>query len=129
MQHNYLETLPEAIAEFPNLKSLYVHCNYISDMNEFVKLKRLPLLRTLTVHGNAIDRIDNFRLIVISILPNIKKLDTVVVTYKERDNAEYMYRLRNITSLPKYEGKDCPKVPRLENEKTNNDGYDSKFDY
>jgi len=62
LQHNYLVTLSDELARFPNLKSLYLHCNYIWDMKEFTKISNLPVLRSVTVHGNPIDKIPNFRL-------------------------------------------------------------------
>jgi hypothetical protein len=39
------------------------------------------------VHGNPIERIKNFRLYLIAAIPQIKKIDTVLVSKKERDNA------------------------------------------
>ena len=71
---------------FPNLKTLYLHCNYIFDLNEIIKLEKLPLL-SMTIHGNPVDTIPNFRLYIISVLPYLKKLDTVLISKKERDNA------------------------------------------
>lgn len=62
LQHNYLVTLSDELVKFPNLKSVYLHCNYIWDMKEFTKITNLPVLRSLTVHGNPIDKIPNFRL-------------------------------------------------------------------
>jgi len=45
-------------------------------------------LRSLTIHGNPVETIDNFRLFVIGFLPHLKKLDTVLVSKKERDNSK-----------------------------------------
>lgn len=56
-------------------------------MAEFEKLKGLTELRTLTVHGNLFDAIPNFRLYIIGLLPTIKKLDSVLISKKELDNA------------------------------------------
>ena len=39
------------------------------------------------IHGNPIVRIPNFRYYFIEIFPNLKKLDTVLITNKERDNS------------------------------------------
>ena len=73
-----------------NLKSLYLHCNHIYDLREFFKLNKLEHLRNLTVHGNYVDRIDGFRLILIAVFPSLKKLDTVLVSKKEIDNSNYI---------------------------------------
>lgn len=43
------------------------------------------------VHGNPIDQLPNFRIFAIGILPQVKTLDTVVVSKKERDNANTWY--------------------------------------
>ena len=59
-------------------------------MREFFKLTKLEYLRSLTVHGNPIDRIDGFRLILIAVFPSLKKLDTVMITKKEVDNSNYI---------------------------------------
>jgi Leucine-rich repeat (LRR) protein len=57
-------------------------------MNELKKLIGITKLKTLTIHGNPLDQLPNFRIYIIGILPNLKRLDTVLVTYKERDNAQ-----------------------------------------
>lgn len=56
-------------------------------MEELTKLQNIRKLRTLTIHGNPLDQLPNFRIFTIGLLPNLRKLDTVLVTYKERDNA------------------------------------------
>jgi Leucine-rich repeat (LRR) protein len=62
LQHNYLVTLPRKEFEaFENLRSLYLHCNYILDLRELENLAGLKHLITLTIHGNPVDRIPHFR--------------------------------------------------------------------
>jgi hypothetical protein len=39
------------------------------------------------VHGNPFDAIPNFRLYIIGLLPTLKKLDSVLISKKELDNA------------------------------------------
>lgn len=34
LSHNYLEKLDYDFSDVPNLKSLYLHCNYISDLSD-----------------------------------------------------------------------------------------------
>lgn len=43
-------------------------------------------MRTLTIHGNPVETISNFRLYIIGILPNLKRLDSVLISKKEKDN-------------------------------------------
>ena len=107
LSHNYIVDLEcvefdlnQDFTEFPNLHSLSLHCNYIKDMREIVKLQAVPLLRSFTIHGNPIENISNFRLYIIAYLSNLKKIDTVLVSKKERDNANvWIHSFRNV-SLP-----------------------------
>lgn len=47
-------------------------------------------MRTFTIHGNPLASVPNFRIYVISQIPNLKKLDSVLISKKERDNAKYL---------------------------------------
>lgn len=87
LSHNTFSKLTTDFGRFAQLRSLYLHCNKIRDMEELRKIQNISKLRTLTIHGNPLDQLPNFRTYVIAVLPNIKKLDTVLVSYKERDNA------------------------------------------
>ncbi|CAK85801.1 unnamed protein product (macronuclear) [Paramecium tetraurelia] len=87
LSHNMIESLDYNFAELPNVKALYLHANKLKDIMEFDKLQCLTELRTLTVHGNPFDAIPNFRLYVIGLLPTLKKLDSVLISKKELDNA------------------------------------------
>ena len=69
-------------ADFPNLKNLYLHCNYLSSFDELTKLSVLKELKNFTIHGNSIASVNNFRLLVISILPQLKKMDSVLISKK-----------------------------------------------
>lgn len=64
-----------------------MHANKLKEITEFEKLQCLTELRTLTVHGNPFDAIPNFRLYIIGLLPTLKKLDSVLISKKELDNA------------------------------------------
>jgi len=87
LSHNNLTSLTEEFKMFPHLRTLNLHCNYINDLSEIAKLSPITTLKTLSIHGNAIDTIPSFRLYIIGILPQLQKLDTVLITKKERDNA------------------------------------------
>lgn len=39
-------------------------------------------MKTLTIHGNPFSAIANFRVLAISILPDLKKLDSVLISKK-----------------------------------------------
>lgn len=121
LQHNYLTTLNEDIINLKNLKVLYLHCNFIFDLKEFLKLKKLENLTTLTVHGNPIVRIPNFRLYLIYLFPKLKRLDTVLVTKEEKDNANVWVNIFNLKLLPAYVNSDCPKPPENINQGKENE--------
>lgn len=121
LQHNYLMTLTEELNKFQNLKSLYLHVNYIADTKEFMKISTLPQLRALTVHGNPIDKIPNFRLYLISMFPQLKKLDTVLISKKERDNASVMKNQFKLNKLPAYTERDCPVPPEIQSKNPQKD--------
>lgn len=55
LSSNYLTKIDLEISEFPNLKTLYLHANYITEMEEVEKLQNLSSLRILTLHGNEIE--------------------------------------------------------------------------
>ena len=121
LQHNYITNLTEEITNFSNIRMLYLHCNYIYDLKEFIKLKKLTKLKGLTVHGNPIVRLPNFRLHLIDLFPELKKLDTVLVTKDERDSAYVWVNTFNVKELPAYIQGDCPKPPKIENQDKEND--------
>ncbi|KRW99018.1 hypothetical protein PPERSA_11619 [Pseudocohnilembus persalinus] len=94
LSHNYIESLDYNFADLPNLKSLYLHCNYLSNLEELIQLQELPI-RSLTIHGNPIETINQFRLYIIGILPYLKRLDSVLVSKKERDNCNVWFNVFN----------------------------------
>ena len=122
LQHNYLTNVSEELNVFKNLKTLYLHANYIPSIKEFTNLKELKQLRNLTVHGNPLVRIPNFRLYFIIIFPNLKKLDTVLVSGKERDNARVLFSEFKFKNFPVYTHEDLPLPP------TNKEGNGTKED-
>lgn len=82
VSHNHLVKLDYAFEDFPKLKTLYLHCNFISDLGELEKLKHLAELKNMTIHGNPLASVPNFRVLSISILPDLKKLDSVLISKK-----------------------------------------------
>lgn len=121
LQHNYLTGVSEEIAQFTHLKTLYLHANYIPSIREFTNIRSLTELRNLTVHGNPLVRIPNFRLYFIAIFPNLKKLDTVLISKKEKDNARVLFEDFKVKSLPVYSESDCPVPPVLKETNTTKD--------
>jgi hypothetical protein len=44
-------------------------------------------LRSITIHGNPVETIPNFRLYIIQMIPQLKRIDSVLISKKEKDNA------------------------------------------
>ena len=44
----------------------------------------------MTLHGNPLTEVTNFRCYVISILTHLKKLDSVLVSNKQKDNSVFL---------------------------------------
>ena len=94
------------LLKLENLSCLYLHKNYFFDINEFLKLRKFQKLRFLTVHNNPIVKITNFWLYILGILPNLKKLDSVPITWKEKDNANVWINIFGNRKLPIYDMKE-----------------------
>jgi hypothetical protein len=82
LSHNYLQKLDYDFSDFPHLRTLYLQCNFLYDLNDFNQLSTHQQLKTLMIHGNPLTEVPNFRSFLISILPNLKKIDSVLVSKK-----------------------------------------------
>lgn len=89
LSYNYLETIEEDILNLPNLQTLYMHHNYISNLDETRKLNQFKNLQSLTLYGNPIETIKNYRLWILGVMyarnENLRKLDQVIITNREFD--------------------------------------------
>lgn len=61
------------------------------------------------IHGNPLTEVPNFRSYLISILPNLKKIDSVLVSKKEVDNAAFLR-----TQIKKFPQPKNPAKPPVE---------------
>jgi hypothetical protein len=98
LSYNKLTTIDEVIAKFPNLRTLYLHANGITKLNDIAKLADLQSLKQLTLHGNPCADAKDYRLFVIDALPGLHQLDFSLVTNQNRDNA-YTWRTHNLKRL------------------------------
>ena len=83
---NKIRTL-KPFSYLPKLRELYLRKNMIADLNEIKYLIENLNLRVLWLSENPICENPNYRNIVISVLPQINKLDDIIITEEERINA------------------------------------------
>ena len=55
LSNNFLETVEDEILNLPLLKTLYLHGNYIKELDDVKKLQGLTNLTSLTLYGNHIE--------------------------------------------------------------------------
>jgi hypothetical protein len=89
LSHNRLESVHKDILKIPYLKILYLHANLIKDLEEIRHLSQCKTLINLTLHGNPIEHIKGYRLIVIELVATLEKLDFTLVSEKELDIIHY----------------------------------------
>eukprot|EP00042_Codosiga_hollandica_P029024 m.157234 g.157234 ORF g.157234 m.157234 type:complete len:215 (-) comp52949_c0_seq1:147-791(-) len=88
LSFNHLKTIDvAALTLFPSLATLCLHANHIEKLAEVNKLSALPELKAVTLHGNEIEKDKNYRMYVLSRLPQLKKLDFAAVTKNDRESA------------------------------------------
>merc|ERR1712159_26770 len=85
LSFNDITTLDISFTSFPELRLIYLHGNSIDKINEIEKLTEIEHLHTLTLHGNPIEMLDNYRYHVITKIPYLKSLDFSAVTKQERN--------------------------------------------
>merc|ERR1712136_611148 len=86
---NNIKTL-DGIQECQNLKELYLRKNKICSISEIHHLKGLKELRLLWMSGNPFcEQISNeeYRMRILKVLPQLTKLDNIVVTSEELQQA------------------------------------------
>ena len=103
-----------------------MHGNYISNLDETKKLNEFRDLQSLTLYGNPIETIPNYRLWVLGVMytytENLRRFDQVLVTnrefdkvlvWKERINQGKFKRLKKLE--PKV-AKTVPPLPKNDEE-------------
>lgn len=84
LSYNYITHIEEVLLNYKHLKVLYLHGNRIADLNEVIILAELKELRKVTLQGNPMTRIPDYRSTVISLLPQLVNLDFSPITKSER---------------------------------------------
>ncbi|GLC73170.1 hypothetical protein PLESTF_001343000 [Pleodorina starrii] len=88
--HNRLRQLA-GVGSLSALRTLDVSYNQLGRLEELVAVRGAPLLGTLNVHGNPLDRAMSLRLHVVHLLPQVIQLDGVAVDSKEKVLAANMH--------------------------------------
>ena len=83
---NKIRTL-KPFSFLPKLRELYLRKNMITDLNEIKYLIDNNNLKILWLSENPICENPNYRNIIISVLPQIFKLDDIIISEEERINA------------------------------------------
>ena len=84
---NKIRTL-KPFANLQNLRELYLRKNLITNLNEIKYLTDCQNLTVLWLSENPICDNQNYRAVVICILPQLQKLDDIAITEQEREKAE-----------------------------------------
>ena len=80
---NKIRTL-EPFSKCPSLKVLFLRANEIADFAELKHLQELKHLKSLWLLDNPIAQDDNYRKIIVQMLPNLIRIDEAEVTDLER---------------------------------------------
>jgi len=76
----------EVFKGLKNLKELYLRKNIIEDIKEIENLKNLENLKILSLVDNPVVSLPNYRKKVLEILPNLIKLDDILVKNENSNN-------------------------------------------
>uniref|UniRef100_F7CZP1 Leucine-rich repeat-containing protein 51 n=1 Tax=Ornithorhynchus anatinus TaxID=9258 RepID=F7CZP1_ORNAN len=87
LSFNDLSNIDPILTAYSNLSIIYLHGNCIQRLGEVDKLAALPLLRSLTLHGNPIQEQKGYRQYVLSALPHLTTFDFSGVTGQDRATA------------------------------------------
>ncbi|XP_060798185.1 leucine rich repeat containing 51 [Neoarius graeffei] len=94
LSFNDITHIHPVLTELVELRVLYLHGNSVCNFSEVDKLGALPLLHTITLHGNSIETDHGYRKYVISVLPHLKMMDFSAVTKQERVMASIWHKPR-----------------------------------
>ncbi|MES1913118.1 MAG: hypothetical protein MHM6MM_005343 [Cercozoa sp. M6MM] len=91
LSHNRIVKIhPSAAKSLPNLEALLLSYNQISRLSDLTPLRHFKSLETLCLVGNPVTRADGYRMRVLALCPNLRRLDYRRVSRKERVDASKM---------------------------------------
>ncbi|CAH8507871.1 unnamed protein product [Schistosoma curassoni] len=89
---NNIPSIPNSFSSLKHLKIIYMHGNKIETLQEVIKLRQLPKLTKLTLHGNPIEKEKGYFHTVLSILPNLVTLDFTGISQADKQTAALIRR-------------------------------------
>ena len=88
LSNNRLSKIESGLSTcIPNIQTLILQNNMIEDIADLEPLRELKHLKYLSLVGNPVTKKPNYRMNLISILPQLKALDFQVIKAGERDEA------------------------------------------
>ncbi|KAG9394371.1 Leucine-rich repeat [Carpediemonas membranifera] len=99
---NSVETISSFLSasNLPLLESINLYHNNISSLAELGKLASLPKLKELYVGRNPVCNIENFRVKLLTLLPQLTVINGSMVTAKEREQASILGKAENEVAKP-----------------------------
>lgn len=91
----------ESFAQCPNLREIYLRKNCIEDLSEIRHLASLSQLSVLWLWDNPCAEHPEYRAHIISLLPNLVKLDNQPITDEERSEAAKKPSREVLAEIPK----------------------------
>ena len=131
LSHNHLQEIHADISKLRFLKILYLHANFICEIENASNLRNCQCLINLTLHGNSIEHIKGYRNYIIELVPRLEKLDFTLVSEKELDiihfkgsrYGEIRDKAGNIIAYPKLDDR-FKRRPKDEKSEDNKNNYD-----
>ena len=100
LQQNQIHTIPIWFGKkLISLKILNLANNQISSFDQITRLRTLYELRELYLQGNPIEYNENYRLLVISYVPSLQRLDGVEISEDERKQAKDTFIQQEVQNL------------------------------
>ncbi|KAH7827882.1 putative Leucine-rich repeat-containing protein [Monocercomonoides exilis] len=96
LSFNQIKHIENELLLFPKLRSLNLQSNLIYDWNDIAQLRDIPNLKTLVLFGNPIDQLKYYRILTVAALPQLKTLDSTLISPRERDLASRWFEMHRL---------------------------------
>ncbi|CAF3709392.1 unnamed protein product [Rotaria sp. Silwood1] len=100
LHQNQIHTIPIWFGKkLTLLKYLNLSNNQISSFDQIARLRTLYELREIHLQGNPIEKNENYRLLVISYIPSLQRLDGIDINENERKQAKEQFIQQEVQNL------------------------------